>query len=386
MDFSTMVLTMYVAVEDDPGTDERVLDIAVEQALLAAKLGFNPWFTEHHFRGPWHSNPLQFASYIAPQIARDRYLGFGVLSIPYYHPVRLVESMNQLDQLTKGRTLYGLGSGFPGIEPLGLGLEAEYHRSGRAAEDTLEIMQRLWAFRTGDPDYVFQTPTQKGTVRRRVTPAPYRKLHPAVIRTASSNASVAKAASKGMPAFLGTFGAEASLLDQVRVYRTALAEARHSQDVVENCLRWCTCDWLAVVVADTDAQALERAELAKAEHLTLRNRYIAQHGPILGPVVKWKPGHSAAAAYAAGGDMIDVIAGNPDTVAAKVQDLADLGINHLLVRFLGEWTGKTREISEASMRLFSREVMPRFKDIPPLRDPLALDLTRFEKASSRGRV
>ena len=127
MDFSTMILTMYVAVEDDPANDERVIGIAAEQALLAGQLGFNPWFTEHHFRGPWHSNPIQFASYVAPQIPADRHLGFGVLSLPYYHPVRLVESMNLLDQLTKGRTLYGLGSGFPGIEPAGMGLEADYH-------------------------------------------------------------------------------------------------------------------------------------------------------------------------------------------------------------------------------------------------------------------
>jgi alkanesulfonate monooxygenase SsuD/methylene tetrahydromethanopterin reductase-like flavin-dependent oxidoreductase (luciferase family) len=180
-----MVLTMFVAVDDDPAADERVLGIAVEQTLMAAELGFNPWFTEHHFRGPWHSSPIQFASYVAPQIASDRFLGFGVLSIPYYHPVRLVESMNQLDQLTKGRTLYGLGSGFAGIEPLGLGIDAEYHRSGRAAEETLEIMERLWDFRTGDPEYVIDTPAYKGTIRRRVTPAPYRKHHPIVIRTAS---------------------------------------------------------------------------------------------------------------------------------------------------------------------------------------------------------
>ena len=33
MDFSTMVLTMYIAVEDTPEQDERVLGIAVEQSL-----------------------------------------------------------------------------------------------------------------------------------------------------------------------------------------------------------------------------------------------------------------------------------------------------------------------------------------------------------------
>ena len=374
MDFSTMVLTMYIAVEDDPDTDERVMGLAVEQALLAAQLGFNPWFTEHHFRGPWHSNPIQFAAYIAPQISADRFLGFGVLSTPYYHPVRLVESMNQLDQLTRGRTLYGLGSGFAGIEPAGMGLDADYHRSGRAAQDTLEVMERLWAFRTGDPDYTFETPTQKGTVRRRVAPAPYRKRHPTVIRTASRDAAVANAAQKGWPAFLGTFGAQSPLLDQIRAYRKTLAQANHPPEVVEECLRWCTCDWLAVVVADTDAEAQKRAALAKAEHLAMRDRYNELYGPILGPVVGRPAGQSTAAAYAAGGDMREMIAGTPDAVAAKVQALADLGINHLLVRFMGEWPGETRAISETSMRLFAREVMPRFKDIPPLRDPLALDV------------
>ena len=143
MDFSAMVLTMYVAHQDGPDTDEQVLDVAVEQSLASAELGFNPWFTEHHFRGPWHSNPIQFASYIAPQIPPELYLGFGVLSTPYYNPVRLVESMNLLDQLMRGRTLFGIGSGFPGLEPAGMGLQADYHGSGKAAQDTLEIMQRL---------------------------------------------------------------------------------------------------------------------------------------------------------------------------------------------------------------------------------------------------
>jgi len=369
-----MVLTMYVAIEDSPEADERVLDIAVEQSLLAAELGFNPWFTEHHFRGSWHSNPIQFAAYIAPQIDPDRYLGFGVLSLPYYNPVRLVESMNQLDQLTKGRALYGLGSGFAGIEPAGMGVDTDYHRSGRAAEETLEVMQRLWDFRTGDPDYVFATPTHRGTVRKRVTPAPYRKHHPIVIRTASRDAAVVKAAQNGLPAFLGTFSAESSLEAQARLYRKTLAAAGHAPDVVAECLRWSTVDWLAVVVADTDAEAQRRAAEARAEHLAMRTAYMERYGGILGPAVNRRGGHSTAAAYAAGGDMDDLIAGSPDTVARKVQELIDLGVNHLLVRFLGEWPGETRPISEASMRLFSREILPRFKDVPPLRDPTAFDL------------
>jgi alkanesulfonate monooxygenase SsuD/methylene tetrahydromethanopterin reductase-like flavin-dependent oxidoreductase (luciferase family) len=360
MDFSTMVLTMYLAHDDTPEADERVLAIAVEEALLAANLGYNPWFTEHHFRGPWHSNPMQFAAYVAPQMPEGRYLGFGVLSTPYYNPVRLVESMNLLDQLMHGRTLFGMGSGFAGNEPLGLGVEAGYHGSGRATQDSLAVMQRLWEFKTGDPEYTFELPTHCGTIRRRIVPAPYRKRHPTLIRTASRNAAVITAAQHGWPAFLGTFGSESPLAEQAALYRTTLEAQNHPPAVVDECLRWCTVDWLSVVVAPTDAEALERAEEAKAEGLAIRQRFVEQHGPLEGPVVHRKDGQSVAAAFTAGGDMLGTIAGSPETVAAKVQELADLGINHLLVRFLGEWTAQTRAISEESMKLFARDVMPRF--------------------------
>ena len=203
MDFSNMILTMYVAVEDTPENDERVMNVAVEQSLYAGELGFNPWYTEHHFRGPWHSNPIQFASFIAPQIPKDRYLGFGVLSLPYYNPVRLVEQMNMLDMLTKGRTLFGLGSGFTGIEPTGMGVDEAYHRSGRASEDTINIMEKLWDYRTGDPEFAYATDTHQGVVKRRVTPAPYRKRRPICVRTAGRDEQLVKAAKRGMPVFVG---------------------------------------------------------------------------------------------------------------------------------------------------------------------------------------
>lgn len=376
MDFSTMILTMYLPDQDGSENDERVLAIAIEQAVLAGNLGFNPWFTEHHFRGSWHSNPMQFAAYIAPQIPKERYLGFGVLSTPFYHPVRLVESMNLLDQLTKGHTLYGLGSGFPGNEPVALGLDTEYHKSGQAARDTMDVVEKLWKFRTGDAQYDFDLPNNRGGIRRRVTPAPYRKRHPTIIRTAARDAGVVSAAQNGWPAFLGVFGSETPLEDQMRLYRKTLAECNHPPEVVEECLRWCTHDWLSVVVADTEEQARENAAKAREEQLAIRGRYVAANGPLEGPVQHRKQGAEGnAAAFAAGGDTRDVIMGTPDQIAEKVRALSELGINHLLVRFIGEWTGETRPIAENSMRLFAKHVIPQFKDMPALADPRSLNLT-----------
>jgi len=73
--------------------------------------------------------------------------------------------------------------------------------------------------------------------------------------------------------------------------------------------------------------------------------------------------------YAKGGDMKITIAGTPDSVAAKVQQLADMGINHLHLRFMGEIDGETAHICKTSAELFAKEVMPRFADAQPVHQP-----------------
>ena len=367
MQFSAMTMNMFVPGNDDPGDDNRIIDMAVAQSIWLAELGYHVWFTDHHFRGPWHSNPMQFAAYVAPLIPRDRYMGFGVLSIPFYHPVRLVESMNLLDQLTKGKVLFGVGSGWQGTEPNGLGIDPESHASGRLAEETLDVMERLWSFKYGDPEFSFSVGNFSGRLKRRVAPGPYSRPHPTLIRVATREAGIVRAAQKGWPVFVGVLGAD--LHEQMQIYRRALDAANHPQDVKDNCLRWSSYDWVGVTVAKTDEEALEREKAARAETLAIRGSFIQRHGKMDGPVIKSTPGQSTADAYAKGGDRKATIAGTPDTVAAKVKHLADMGINHLHLRFLGEWDGETRHICKTSAELFAKEVMPRFVDVQVSRQP-----------------
>src|SRR6476469_10270479 len=199
MQFSAMTMNMFVPGNDDPGDDNRIIDMAVAQSIWLAELGYHVWFTDHHFRGPWHSNPMQFAAYVAPLIPRDRYMGFGVLSIPFYHPVRLIESMNLLDQLTKGKVLFGVGSGWQGTEPNGLGVDPESHASGRLAEETLDVMEQLWRFQYGDPEYSFSVGSNSGRIKRRIMPSPYSKPYPTIIRVATREAGIVRAAQKRWP-------------------------------------------------------------------------------------------------------------------------------------------------------------------------------------------
>jgi alkanesulfonate monooxygenase SsuD/methylene tetrahydromethanopterin reductase-like flavin-dependent oxidoreductase (luciferase family) len=205
-------------------------------------------------------------------------------------------------------------------------------------------MERLWDFRSGDEPYEFRTPAWRGRVVKRIAPSPYRRRRPMLIRTARTEEATLDAARRGSPVFLGTFGAD--LDAQVPLYRAALAAAGHPPEVVQECLRWSTVDWLSVVVADRDEDAPELVALARAEQSELRNRFLSQMGqPVLGP-----------------DDTIPAIAGGPETIAEHVRALHDKGVNHLLLRFLGEWHGSTRWISEASMRLFSERVLPQFAD------------------------
>ena len=367
MQFSAMTMNMFFPNTDDPGDDHRIIDMAVKQSVWLAELGYHVWFTDHHFRGPWHSNPMQFASYIAPLIPRDRYLGFGVLSIPFYHPVRLVESMNLLDQLTGGRVLFGVGSGWQGTEPNGLGIDAQAHASGRLAEETLDVMEKLWAFKPGDPEMDFAVGNFSGRIKRRVTPSPVSKPYPTLIRVATREAGIVRAAQKGWPVFVGVLGAD--LREQMAIYRRALDAANHPQHVKDNCLRWCSYDWVGVTVAATEEKALEREKLARAETMAIRTSYVKRHGPTDGPAMKSASAQSRPEEYAKGGDMKLTISGTPDMVAAKVRQLEEMGVNHLHLRFMGEVDGETAHISRESAELFAKEVMPRFKETQTGKQP-----------------
>jgi alkanesulfonate monooxygenase SsuD/methylene tetrahydromethanopterin reductase-like flavin-dependent oxidoreductase (luciferase family) len=371
--FSSLVLTMYLDSEDRPEDDERILQVAIDQSLTCAELGMNPFYTEHHFRGPWHSTPMQFAAYMAPQIPADCYLGFAVISMPYYHPVRLVEGMNLLDQLTKGHALYGLGSGFPGLEPAGMGLSVEHHGSSRASDEALDVMQRLWDYQNGDPAFTFETERYRGTVVKRPAPVPYRKHHPHIIVIARRQAALERAAQKGWPIFVGGGQPDDDLRAQLSTYRGALSSAGHPQAVIDECLQWTCYDLHNIVVADTDEEAQAGAQQARAERnamrdvFTARNSRLADAIPIAAELGERNApmGNGRPQGGGGGGGLI----GNPETVARRIQQLSDQGINHLLLRFMGEWSGTTKTVAERSMRLFHKEVMPQFKDVALLSAP-----------------
>ncbi|WP_439816039.1 LLM class flavin-dependent oxidoreductase [Zavarzinia sp. CC-PAN008] len=76
------------------------------------KLGYDEaWIGEHHSAGyEIIASPELFIATAAERTKHIR-LGTGVSSLPYHHPLMLADRINQLDHITRGRVMFGVGPG-----------------------------------------------------------------------------------------------------------------------------------------------------------------------------------------------------------------------------------------------------------------------------------
>jgi len=92
-------------------------------------LGYDEaWFGEHHSGGfEISASPEVFIAFAANRSQRIR-LGTGVSSLSYHHPFILADRMLQLDHLTRGRTMFGVGPGALPSDAFAMGLHPEGQR------------------------------------------------------------------------------------------------------------------------------------------------------------------------------------------------------------------------------------------------------------------
>ena len=70
-------------------------------------------------------------------------LGTTVIVLPYRHPVTLAKEMASVDDLSGGRTIYGVAFGW--IREEYEALDVPFARRGARADEMLRIMDRLWS-------------------------------------------------------------------------------------------------------------------------------------------------------------------------------------------------------------------------------------------------
>lgn len=108
------------------------------------RLGFDEaWIGEHHSAGyELISSPELFIATAAERTKNIR-LGTGVSSLPYHHPLTLAGRINQLDHITRGRVMLGVG---PGALPsdafmMGIPVSAQRDRMDEALDVIVALLR-----------------------------------------------------------------------------------------------------------------------------------------------------------------------------------------------------------------------------------------------------
>ena len=107
------------------------------------QLGYDEaWIGEHH-SGGWETiaSPEIFIG-AAAQRTKHIKLGTGVLSLPYHHPLMVANRMIQLDHMTRGRVMMGVGPGALVGDAFMLGIDPPLQR--QRMDEALNIILRLW--------------------------------------------------------------------------------------------------------------------------------------------------------------------------------------------------------------------------------------------------
>lgn len=120
------------------------IDRDIELIEHLDRLGFDEaWIGEHHSAG-WEliADPALIIA-AAAKTTRTIKLGTGVTSLPYHHPLIVADRMVQLDHMTRGRAMLGVGPGALSSDAYQMGIDPMEQR--RKMDEALEGIMRLLA-------------------------------------------------------------------------------------------------------------------------------------------------------------------------------------------------------------------------------------------------
>ncbi|HTR62340.1 MAG TPA: LLM class flavin-dependent oxidoreductase [Candidatus Binataceae bacterium] len=134
-------LAPFHPVDEDPTLALR-RDIDLIEHL--DRIGFDEaWIGEHHSAGyEIIASPELMIAAAAERTEKIR-LGTGVISLPYHHPLMTANRMIQLDHMTRGRAMFGVGPGLLPSDAEMLGVPVPKQRDRMA--ESLDVILRLLA-------------------------------------------------------------------------------------------------------------------------------------------------------------------------------------------------------------------------------------------------
>jgi len=203
--------------------ESAAFDQALAEIETAERVGLDAvWLAELH-GAPERSvlsAPIMAAAAIAGRTSRIR-IGIAVQVLPLSHPLRLAEEAATVDQLSRGRLIYGIGRS--GVVRTYEDYGIDYGESRERFAEALDIMRQAWT----EPRF-----SHAGKYFRfadvAVTPKPYQKPYPELRMAAASAETFGQIGRLGVPIFVAVRqGPFSQLADSIKTYRAAYREAGH---------------------------------------------------------------------------------------------------------------------------------------------------------------
>ena len=301
------------------------------------RAGFHAYHVAEH-----HSTPLGLAPtpsvFLAAAAQRTRRLRLGTLvyALPLHHPLRMIEEICMLDQLSRGRLDIGFGRGSSPIELEYFGIDPE--ESPRAYTEALDTVLRGLQAKALSADThahkIDDVPMEL---------APFQRPHPPIWYGVHSLDSAERAARAGFNiACNEPAEASATYIERFRTTWQAVngAEKPLPKMGVTH----------FVVVGDSDADALDIARRAYLVWHRSFHYLFKRHGR----VAKISGAEADFDALAARGKGV---AGTPETVIRFLtKRLRTTGANYCVNRFA--FGDIAQEEAQRSIQLFARDVVP----------------------------
>jgi alkanesulfonate monooxygenase SsuD/methylene tetrahydromethanopterin reductase-like flavin-dependent oxidoreductase (luciferase family) len=329
----------------------RAVHARVTAEIQAADaLGYDTaWVAEHHFSNEYGIMPdvFTYLGYLAARTARIR-LGTAVVTVPLYDPIRVVENMAFVDNLSNGRVVLGLGSGYRPYEFEGFGRDFDSRRD--VQEEAIGLILELLHERRA---------AHKGTHFRSTIEGPYeifpvsvQEPHPPLFMAAGTERSMGYAARHGFGLMLSTLPSFDTLGRQIAFYREQCAKApahlaRNPAHSKVDVARW-------VYVAESDAEARRDSADGIIRHLT----------HFMGSATAGYLGNVSEKERTTRLDYDELAAttllhGSPETVTRRLRELRDrTGLTSLLLHYPPYYG---HEKAMRSLRLFAERVIPEFR-------------------------
>ncbi|MEV7862997.1 LLM class flavin-dependent oxidoreductase [Streptomyces hirsutus] len=353
-----LIYQMFFVAKPPELSDHQFYQQELRLAELAEPLGFDAiWVAEHHFDGDYCQCPDNFVvlSYLA---AKTEKIGLGTAGaiLPWNSPLRVAEKAIMLDVMSNGRFQFGVGRGLSKSEYDFFGIDM--NESRERFEESMRMI--IGAFKTGeisgDGPFYPQPPAP-------IRPGPIRDLSKNMVCIAMSSESRASAAELGLAITSFAQYPIERHAQEFAEYRTRYKEV-HGKDapnVIMSDNVFCTDDPTEHETIFREAMhrhyavTVKHYGLDKSGHFDKIKGY-GQYAELADAVV------AAGFEAAADGYWQAQLAGTPDQIVDIIQQRYEV---------FGDYDqncgfsvgGLSEEQVDKSVRLFSKEVIPRLKKL-----------------------